>query len=294
MNAQVAVALDRTSTRSPRFPAHRPPHVESFEVKVDAELGSIWVTRKADSSASITRQQLRDTQVVDEAIDRELYRGNRFKVLASAQRGVFSLGGDLSFFVDCIARQDRDGLSAYATLAIDAIANNVSGHGALNLDTIALITGETQGGGFEAALSCHLLVAERGSHFGFPEPLFGMFPGMGGKRLLSARVGEAVASRIMRSSNRYPAEFLHDIGVIDYLVEPGSGAAFVSRLLSRTRMESSVEAQRLALRKAQLGAITRSELEESIERWTEQAMVLNTRQIRTMKYIIEMQSRRVA
>ncbi|MGE3876511.1 MAG: crotonase/enoyl-CoA hydratase family protein [Parvibaculaceae bacterium] len=294
MNAQVAVALDRTSNRSPRFPAQRPPHVESFEVTVDAAVRSIWVTRRPDSNASVTRQQLLDTQFVDGAIDCELHHGNRFKVLASAQRNVFSLGGDLAYFVDCIAHQDRNGLSTYATLAIDAIANNLSGHGARNLSTIALIAGETQGGGFEAALSCHFLIAERGSHFGFPEPLFGMFPGMGGEPLLAARVGEAVASRIVRNSNRYPAEFLFDIGVIDYLVEPGAGTAFASRLLLRTQVEDSVEAQRLAQRKAQLRAVTRAELEKSVARWTEQAMTLSARQIRTMKYIIEMQSRRVA
>jgi DSF synthase len=294
MNAQVAVALEPAGTRSHRLPAHYPPNVKSFEVEVDAGLGTIWVTRKADSSASVTQQQLLDSQVVDEAIGRYLHRGYRFKVVRSAQRDVFSLGGDLSFFVDCIARRDQDGLAGYARLAVNAIANNLSGHGACNLKTIALVNGETQGGGFEAALSCHLTVAERGSHFGFPEPLFGMFPGMGGQPLLAARVGRAVAARIMRDSNRYPAEFLHEIGVIDYLAEPGSGAALVSRLVLRAEVETSPEARRLAERREQLRNVTRHELDESVARWTAQAMTLSERQIRTMKYIIEMQSRRAA
>jgi len=294
MNAQVALALDRTSTRSQQLAAQRPPQVGSFEVEVDANLGAIWVTRKSDSSTSVTRQQLLDTQIVDEALERYLHRGNRFKILASAQRGIFSLGGDLAFFVDCILRQDRNGLASYATLAVDAIVNNLSGHGACNLGTLALVNGETQGGGFEAALSCHLLVAERGSHFGFPEPLFGMFPGMGGQALLAARVGGAVATRILRGSNRYPAEFLYDIGVVDYLVEPGTGTAWASRIVSRAQIATSAEAHRLAERREQLRTVTRGELDDSVARWTEQAMALNERQLRTMKYIIEMQSRRVA
>ncbi len=294
MNALVAAALESASARSHRLPAHRPPNVKSFEVEADADLGTIWVTRKADSNASITQQQLLDSQVVDEAIGRYLHRGNRFKVVGSAQRDIFSLGGDLSFFVDCIACRDQNGLASYAALAVDAVANNLSGHGACNLYTVALVTGETQGGGFEAALSCHLIVAERGSYFGFPEPLFGMFPGMGGQSLLAARVGESVATRITRSANRYPAEFLYEIGVIDYLAELGSGAAFVSRLVLRAQIETSPEARRLAERREQLRSVTRHDLDESVANWTAQAMTLNGRQIRTMKYIIEMQSRRVA
>lgn len=294
MNAQVALALDRTGACAPQFPALRVPDVESFEIHVGADLAAIWVTRSARSNASVTLQQLRDTKMVDEAIDRDLGSDAKFKILSSRQKGVFSLGGDLSFFLDCISRRDRVGLLEYATLAIDAIGKNLSGHDAGHLATVALVTGETQGGGFEAALSCHTIVAERSASFGFPESLFGLFPGMGGEQLLAARVGGEVAARIVRSANRYTAEFLFEIGVLDYLVDQGAGAGFVTRLLSRAQTSTSEEAQRMAQRQERLRAVSRSALEQSIVRWTDQALSLEARQVRTMKYIVEMQSRRVA
>jgi DSF synthase len=35
------------------------------------------------------------------------------------------------------------------------------------------------GGGFESLLSFNIIIAERGAKFGFPENIFGLFPGMG-------------------------------------------------------------------------------------------------------------------
>ena len=50
--------------------------------------------------------------------------------------------------------------------------------------------GECLGGGFEAALSSDLIIAERRSRFGFPEILFNLFPGMGAYSFLDRKVGQ--------------------------------------------------------------------------------------------------------
>ena len=48
---------------------------------------------------------------------------------------------------------------------------------------------EHLGGGFEAALSSQVLIAERSARFGFPEIMFNLFPGMGAYSLISRRIG---------------------------------------------------------------------------------------------------------
>ena len=53
------------------------------------------------------------------------------------------------------------------------------------------------GGGFEAALAGNVLVAERGTRLGFPEVLFGLFPGMGAYTLLRRRVDAVTAEKII-------------------------------------------------------------------------------------------------
>src|SRR3546814_13167359 len=71
-------------------------------------------------------------------------------------------------------------------------------------DLVALVDGDALGGGFELALACQTIVAESGVQMGFPEVLFGLFPGMGAYSLLSQRGSPKVAEpmKIGRASCR--------------------------------------------------------------------------------------------
>lgn len=295
MNAQVAVALERPETFSPSVPNIIAPKLDSFELTTDASNRAIWVARRSEASASVTLSQLRETLAIDDAISQASETDLRFKVLCSEQPGIFSLGGDLRLFCECIEQGKREVLEDYAALAIKAIWNNVSALVARRVAAVAIVAGEAQGGGFEAALSCNTLVAERGSSLGFPEPLFGLFPGMGAELLLATRVDAEVARKLVRSSNRYKAEFLHEIGVVDYLVDAGTGIPHVKRMLARA-LGGSKESERLHIekRQARLDDIQLHELEAVVAQWLEQAVRLDTRNLRNMRYIIEMQGRRAA
>jgi len=295
MNAQVAVALEPQETFSPSVQNIIAPELDSFELTTDTSNRAIWVARRSEASASVTLSQLRETLAIDEVLSQASETDVRFKVLCSEQPGVFSLGGDLRLFCECIEQGKREVLEDYAALAIKAVWNNVSALGARRVPSLAIVAGEAQGGGFEAALSCNTLVAERGSSLGFPEPLFGLFPGMGAEILLATRVDAGVARKLVHSSNRYKAEFLYEIGVVDYLVDAGTGIAHVKRMLARA-LAGSKESERLHIekRQARLDEIQLHELEAVVAQWLEQAVRLDTRNLRNMRYIIEMQARRAA
>jgi DSF synthase len=49
-----------------------------------------------------------------------------------------------------------------------------------------MVEGSALGGGFEAALAHHFVLAQRDARLGFPEIAFNLFPGMGGIRWLHA------------------------------------------------------------------------------------------------------------
>ena len=91
---------------------------------------------------------------------------------------VFNLGGDLNLFRGLIDEQNYEGLLSYVTQCINILYQNMF-HFNLELTTVSLIQGDTLGGGFEAALSSNLIIAERGVKLGLPEVLFHLFPDMG-------------------------------------------------------------------------------------------------------------------
>src|SRR5690606_14589060 len=103
-------------------------------------------------------------------------------------------------------------LLRYATECVDSIHLL---HTRLHPDahTIGLVQGDALGGGFELALACQTIVAERGAQMGFPEVLFGLFPGMGAYSLLSRRVGPKRAEEMMLNGVMYSTEELHAMGI---------------------------------------------------------------------------------
>jgi DSF synthase len=146
--------------------------------------------------------------------------------------GVFNLGGDLRLFSRLIREGDQAGLLAYATACVDVVYNNIVGLG-LPILTISLVEGDALGGGFEKALSTNVLIAERGTRFGLPEVLFGLFPGMGAYSLISRRIGSAQAKRMVLSGRVYCAEELYELGLVDVLSEPGEGRQTVDDFIAR-------------------------------------------------------------
>ena len=103
--------------------------------------------------------------------------------------GVFNLGGDLDLFKQLIEARDRAGLLRYGRACIDVLYRNYIGHD-LPVTTISLVQGECLGGGFEAALSSDVIIAEKSARFGFPEILFNLFPGMGAYSFLDRQIGQ--------------------------------------------------------------------------------------------------------
>src|SRR5262249_40693994 len=155
-----------------------------------------------DGPPSYTPSMLRELGEMQAAIKRAHAEAERGQgpvstfVLGSRLPGIFNLGGDLRLLADCIRRADRAGLIGYALACIDVLHNNYI---AFNLPviTVALVQGDALGGGFESALACDVIVAERGVKFGLPEILFGLFPGMGAFSLLSRKLDAARAERMM-------------------------------------------------------------------------------------------------
>jgi len=211
-----------------------------------------------------------------------------YVVLASASQGVFNLGGDLDLFKQLIDTRDRQGLLRYGRACIDVLYRNYIGHN-LPLTTISLVQGECLGGGFEAALSSDVIIAEKGSRFGFPEIIFNLFPGMGAYSFLERRIGQRSAEELITSGKIFTAEEMAAQGVVDLVAENGNGEAEVAALIRR-RSRSRNGLAALAQVRRRVHRIEFPELLDIVQIWVDSALRLNTRDLKLMQRLISRQN----
>ena len=211
----------------------------------------------------------------------------RHLVLASKIHGIYNLGGDLELFKQCITDGDEKTLRAYAYKTIDLMIRSIN-----NLDlpitTVSLVQGQALGGGFETALSCDAIIAERSSRLGFPEILFNLFPGMGAYNLLARRVGPALAERIILSGETYTAGELYDMGVIDVLAEDGEGIlATKDYMNSHNRSHNTIRAMK-KIRQI-VHPITKQTFYDIVDIWVEAAMDLSEKDLAKLDRLLQLQ-----
>jgi DSF synthase len=215
-----------------------------------------------------------------------------YAILASRVPGVFNLGGDLSLFTRLITNQDRDGLLGYGKACVDVLYRNYIGH-ELPLTTISLIQGECLGGGFEAALSSDVLVAERQARFGFPEILFNLFPGMGAYSFLERKVGKRATENLITSGKIYSADDMLAVGVVDLVVDQGRGEAEIASFI-RSRSRSRNAMAGIAAARRRVHKLDYEELEGVVEVWVDTALNLSHRDLKLMQRLVSRQNDRTA
>jgi cyclohexa-1,5-dienecarbonyl-CoA hydratase len=121
--------------------------------------------------------------------------------------------------------------------------------------TAAVARGRCLGGGFEIALACDFIFAERTTEFGLPEIALGVFP-PAACALLPPRIGTARAtSAILTGQSRSADEWRH-LGLVEQVSEPGRIEEDVDRWFdahlrgrSAAALRHAAAAARLALRR---------------------------------------------
>lgn len=254
-------------------------------IGLDAARSSIWITLLESGQLHVTQELLEEVLKAIRITKAISQRGFRYRILKSSLPGTFSLGGDLGLFIHCAKKRDRKLLQRYAWSAVDAIWENITGSAADGLTTISIVDGEAQGGGFEAALSSHVLIAEKGCYLGFPEGLFGLYPGMGAFELLKARANAETAREIIGSARRWSAEELYRLGVVDMLAEAGAGQ---HAALSIVSAGTDHETKRLRDR---FEGIKKEELIANVEDWIDTALDISDKNIKAMELISTAQER---
>lgn len=276
-------------------------YMQSFtqiEVRIDPDHGIVWVYQKPSPRPCFNPtliSEVRSIQIMLETYDGRLPHGGElvpinYHVLDSRSPGIFSMGGDLDLFRDHVIRRDKAGLLKYAKSCIDTIHGFIMGF-RLPITTISLVRGDALGGGFEVALSSHVVIAEEQVEMGLPEILFNIFPGMGGYHLLCQRLPVAQVEKLMLSGRKYRAPELAEMGVIDQITGRGNGERAVYDFVEENRKHRNGY---LALQnvKRKVNPISYDDLMEVCAYWVDVTMNISDRDLRLMNRLVRAQDRR--
>ena len=212
-----------------------------------------------------------------------------FWVTGSLVPEMYNVGGDLQFFVECIQNGRREALRAYARACVDCVhaASRGFDTGAI---TLAMVEGSALGGGFEAALAHHFVLAQRDARLGFPELAFNLFPGMGGYSLVARRSGMKLAEELIYKGESHTAEWYEQHGLVDVLYEPGQSYVSVRTFIDTLRPKLNGVRAMLRARTRVL-QLPRSELMDITEDWVDAAFCLEPKDIAYMERLVMLQNR---
>ena len=281
--------------------SHHTPH-PTLRITENPQAGVYWIHMHADLVSSPGRACF-TTQLVEDIIQYQQHLGAKVRidaanhtnaplthVVLASDNTVFNLGGDLELFCRLIRNGDRGALLEYARQCVRGVHAFHAGLDA-GMHSIALVQGDALGGGFEAALSCHTIVAEEGAVMGLPEVLFDLFPGMGAYSFLCKRVAPKLAEKIMLEGNVFEAEKLHRMGLVDVLVPRGDGLQAVDDVIRANRRIPHARAAMHQVREL-AQPVTLDEMMRITGIWVDTALQLGDKSLRTMERLVRAQYRR--
>jgi enoyl-CoA hydratase/carnithine racemase len=142
-------------------------------------------------------------------------------IIHSARKHGFCAGADLrELYHSAAALQEKERLAGIRDFLerIHAVLNFLD---AAPFVTIAAVHGVCFGGGFELALACDIIIADKMARFAFPELRLGLIPGFGGIPRLKRDLGNAFVRDILLTGRSVNAARAQSIGLVAQLASEG-------------------------------------------------------------------------
>ena len=142
-------------------------------------------------------------------------------IIASARKQGFSAGADLrELYRGAAPLSDKERLAAVRQFVerIHAVLNAID---AAPFVTIAAVHGVCFGGGFELALACDIIIADKMARFAFPELRLGLIPGFGGIPRLKRDLGNAFLRDLLLTGRSVNAARAQAVGLVAQLAAEG-------------------------------------------------------------------------
>ena len=173
-------------------------------------------------------------------------------IVLTGLHGFFSSGGNINNLKE----------SAKSTLA--EVSGNTDALNAMILSirdcptpVIAGVEGGAAGAGMSLALACDMIVASEGAKFVVAYVKVGLAPDGGVTHFLSEGLPRQLVTEMCLTGNPVAAERLHDLGVVNAVVEPGQAIAAATKMAARL---ANGPAQAMAVIKSEIAAAPHNDL----------------------------------
>jgi enoyl-CoA hydratase/carnithine racemase len=163
---------------------------------------------------------LEELEKFTQALDR-LSRNAHALVIYSTIRAGFCAGADLRELYQRSHEMQKAEAVAGVREFLERIHRVFNTIDAAPLTSIAAVHGVTFGGGFELALVCDLIIADKMARFCFPELRLGLIPGFGGIPRLKRDLGNGVVRDLLLTGRSFNATRAHAVGLVSQLVAEG-------------------------------------------------------------------------
>jgi enoyl-CoA hydratase len=187
-------------------------------------------------------------------------------IFHSTRRHGFSAGADLrELYQRALALPETQRLAGVRGFLerIHAVLNFLD---AAPFATIAAVHGVCFGGGFELALACDLIFADKMARFAFPEMRLGLIPGFGGIPRLKRDLGNALVRDLLLTGRSINAARAHAVGLVAQLAAEGE----VLRVARSTAAQiSKFDPAARGLAKRFIKAVPHGDLRQEIEIFSE-------------------------
>ena len=151
----------------------------------------------------------------------DLEKDSHALILYSDLKCGFSAGADLRELYERSQAMKKSEAAQGVRDFLERIHRILNRIDAAPLTTIAAVHGVTFGGGFELALVCDLIIADKMARFCFPELRLGLIPGFGGIPRLKRDLGNAVVRDLLLTGRSFNAGKAQQIGLVSQLVSEG-------------------------------------------------------------------------
>jgi len=142
-------------------------------------------------------------------------------ILYSSRKEGFSAGADLrELYAGSLRTSERERLAGVRDF-LTRIHGVLNALDASSLTTIAAVQGVCFGGGFELALACDLIVADKMARFAFPELRLGLIPGFGGIPRLRRDAGNGVVRDLLLTGRSINATKAQSAGLVSQVAGEG-------------------------------------------------------------------------
>jgi enoyl-CoA hydratase/carnithine racemase len=142
-------------------------------------------------------------------------------IVHSTMKPGFCAGADLRELYGWMQQYGRAEVGRQARAYLERIHAVMNALDASPLTTIAAVHGVTFGGGFELALTCDLIIADKMARFCFPELRLGLIPGYGGIPRLKRDLGNGVVRDLLLTGRSFNTTKAQQIGLTSQVVGEG-------------------------------------------------------------------------